>query len=290
MKKCLLFILVLVVSFCSINNNTYSYSSDKHDEYLEEVIFGGNRLNDKADEIIDLLNTASYLAIDFFNTSNKGENCIKKLNDNKVKYLPEINDIYYSSNPYHRQYTHRGWNHIYEDDKGNWKSRKIILQSTVNKLFNFKLSKDQLDRENQCNAFSALIYYVHIVGDHIHDYECSQYYEPRIQIPLSNVYEPYKAGQGSQDNNDSNVIYDLTKWLKILFKNQKGKHQYINVIQKLNSIYYELEKIRKQEGGLNTKDRRNAYEKYSEDIMEVLKLYVPLLLKDEEFYRSVVIR
>ena len=286
MKHRIMFIILFVIYVLFISSISFSYLRNEHDIYLKKVLFGNYEVSESnnAKLSIELLNNAVYLSVDYYSNNrdiNAGEESLKVLKNAKIKNLPNrVQDIDYSAfGDKHRRFTHKGWetyNYSSTELKnGHWSIRRKIFQSTVNKIFNFKLSNDKLDGNNKCNAVSQLAYYVHIISDHIYDYNKNNFYSANTQIELG----------GRKDGND--ILSELLKLLDILFESQKGKETYKALRNSLMTLNSELKIIQSQTGGLNTNERKREYQSYSLKIMNALKSYVPYLLREEEFFNLV---
>lgn len=159
--------VALIIQVCV---PVFAYDEQEHSAILESVLLGKkhnlNSYSKSTKKAIEALEEASSLMIDQFNHS-KSEELISLRK--KVNGLPAaIEEIDYSSNAIiHRKYTHRGWEDSsyenFEKKECHWQVRKSILQKTV-----FQLWTDDV-REGE--AFSKLVYYVHILGDYQYDRE-----------------------------------------------------------------------------------------------------------------------
>ena len=93
---------------------------------------------------------------------------------NFPKSMEEFN--FWDSPARHRYYTHRGWN-LGDEDKAHWSVRQQLLLNTIDKeLFSTEnviagFFSDVFQRDNyekkQRESFAILLYYVHILGDHL---------------------------------------------------------------------------------------------------------------------------
>ena len=279
---------------------------------MEYVIFGDEKYSDnhpgeKAD-VVKSLKYATYFCIDQFNYSkndknNKDDEKLAFLKGRHVPNLPNSvsDDINYTdSGSHHRYYTHRGWNHQYTKEqltKSHWNTRKQLLINTVKKefdpgFFNSVLSVFGNDKalavtehfDSKCEKFAELLYYIHILGDHIYDYE-------KLKKSGSTDDQPYTVKDmiiyigGSRD--DATVIHDLKECIDTLFSDNDRARL---MKEKLDRIEKEIDKIRYEEGrigGLNTVGRYKKYAKFAQDILDVLHKYIPDLLKNEAFFSRV---
>lgn len=307
MKKWIsIFFAVLFILCC--DNQTLAFSEEKHDDYLEQVLFGKDGYassNETAINTLEALKAACYLSIDQF--SGKGESQLDDLYSfhdasfgneqiNKVKkiipfykeyQLPSsIDQIDFKGNAYHRSCTHLGWDHEYDEDKANWKTRKTILLLTVNESFNFGLFSGWFGAFNtRCNSFCALLYYVHILGDTIEagekiyaDGKSGAYYTKKQQdkliIPLV-VFSP------SEKNPD--IIFELQKHSEILFAGQRLTGKMMHLKSRLSEIRYKIrEDITNQEIHYSAN-----YYKLANELMDILSETIPSLLRNESFFNTV---
>lgn len=175
MKRKLIAIIGVIIFLLQATPLAYAHNRTEHDKQLEKVLFGRDNYHasqpKKEQDAIEALKCAVYLCIDQFN--NSGEQELKTLKDYKVPNLPKkVADINFFGNYTHRKYTHLGWVPVMTPTEGNWSTRKEILLSTVNKVFDFGwtsgfsfLGITSLDYSEQCDAMAALLYYIHILGD-----------------------------------------------------------------------------------------------------------------------------
>lgn len=277
-------IAVVVLLFSIFPLSAFAYEAKEHDEYLEQVLFGDANFKDSQTETVKnkivMLEYASYLAID--QDRSEGEEKLEFLKEQKVKNLPELEDfdltgIFYGD---HRNYTHRGWDYIYiipkgeKHDKANWSVRKQLLCSTANKIFDFGLRNELFGNVcNQCNSFCALIYYIHILGDHI---ECKSYKVNDLTMPLAREH----VGKDNQD-----VFMEIKTHCEIIFSDQKDSATYISFMQELDDLAGKARTLAGMKGGI-TEANFGEYHSYSEELMELLKNYLPLLLENEDFFKS----
>ena len=262
--------LVLLLSDIPI---VRAYERKDHDQMTEDVLFKNFKVIDNDLACLDEINAiecAAYLAIDQFNENGQGDlNVLKAFG---VKKLPKLRDIDYpSSGAYHRRATHRGWTAeigVYDGEVlERWLLRKEILISTVEKIFDFK--GDEVKKDSFC----ALIYYIHILGDRIDD---TKYY-PNAEI--------MELG-GRTDEQD--IACELLKYIEILFEDQKHTHKYQHVVSELeisDSGIKEL--LQSQPSGLMSEETFEKYQKYADEIREVLTCNLPEMLKDEDFFSEV---
>ena len=274
-KKFSAVLLALVLLFSDISI-VRAYERKDHDQMTEDVLFKNFKVIDNDLACLDEINAiecAAYLAIDQFNENGQGDlNVLKAFG---VKKLPKLRDIDYpSSGAYHRRATHRGWTAeigVYDGEVlERWLLRKEILISTVEKIFDFK--GDEVKKDSFC----ALIYYIHILGDRIDD---TKYY-PNAEI--------MELG-GRTDEQD--IACELLKYIEILFEDQKHTHKYQHVVSELeisDSGIKEL--LQSQPSGLMSEETFEKYQKYADEIREVLTCNLPEMLKDEDFFSEVFYR
>lgn len=259
---------VVLIVFLIFSFSCFSHGADIHDEYFQKVLFGNNlQLSKNEQEKIKLLNYSTRIAVDQYNGS-----CERELNDlksNGIKTITSIKEIDFTSNSHHQRYTHRGWNFSYVTTTGNWDLRKQLMLDTTRKVFSFS-SNDKHD------AFTALMYYIHILGDHEGD-------------KISNSMDRIALG-GRTDRID--ILNELNLYIQILFKNQNteiicSKLQSLN--RKCTSLLrrtekgYEDRNVKRDVTELSEEEYK-MYQKYAKDILKILNEEIPILLKNEKWF------
>lgn len=286
MKKRIIALSLLLSLLVSCLPPAYAHNANEHDRILERVLLGGGgvpELSIDAENTLTALKNASYLAIDQYNKNGKEKlSDLQKLGINKLPR--DISEFDFSGNHTHRRYTHMGWDHSYISDRAEWrKSRKIMLLATVSNRFRFDVKlpgDDALSYDKLCNSFSALIYYVHILGDHEGDGTYTAYRKNKpIQMPLVRAHP-------GEDNPD--IIYELRKHIAILFRAQSGSPAYGGLMAELDSIGRAARKIEGSTGGINSEAKFREYYPYVEKTINALTKYVPILLKGEPFFQDVL--
>ncbi|SFG31053.1 DNA/RNA non-specific endonuclease [Oribacterium sp. WCC10] len=99
----------------------------------------------------------------------------------------------------------------------------------------------------------------------------------------SEVGIPFVVNNSSESNPD--LIYEVNKHLAVLFDDQKNSGIYNTMMGDINTIAYETRSI-----GTNGDNSASQYLKmknYEYQYYKTLKLYVPMLLRNEEFFKSV---
>ncbi len=213
---------------------------------------------------IAVLESASYLAIDQFNEN--GQYDLDTLKAYGVSGLPTLRDIdYTASGKTHRSCTHRGWDFEYGGlEEGRWKQRKQILLNTADAVFDFR------GNEKQKESFCAVIYYIHILGDLMDD----ESYKKKNGL----IMDP----GGRSDKAD--IIDELLKHFNVLFADQKSTHKYLFLTTRMGDYNTKLSKIVQSKGGINTDEKFALRQEYVKGLMELLPLYLPEMLKEEEFF------
>ncbi len=284
MKKRFVAFLAIIMILYAFPLSLLAYDADKHDDYLEKVLLGSNAeailKNKSAKEKMEMLEAASYLTID--QVQGKGETELKLLRKRKVSRVPKLSDIdltgiFLGS---HRNYTHRGWDYVYiipkgeKRDKANWPVRKKLLCSTVNKVFDFGFMNELFGKVcDKGNSFSALVYYIHILGDHIYNEE---YSVSDLTMPLART---------NADDNNQDVFWELKKHCEVLFKDQKSSQKYISFMQELDALADKARELAGSKGGISDKNF-GEYHQCAEDLMQLLEDYVPLMLAKEDFFEN----
>lgn len=270
-----------------MGSNVQAHDRSGHDADLEYVLFGNEQYKEShpaVSHVIQALEDAAYLCVDQFN--GHGQDDLDFLKSEKIPDLPEsIEAIDFTGNYAHRNYTHRGWNVLYPE-KSHWQERRAILLNTIEKeLFENDTPLDWFpwlsdvvygsgDNDEKIESFGVLIYYVHIIGDHL---EAEKYDALGYVAPLTNM----------NDRDNPGVIPDLIKYLEILFEEQKGSYTYSDFMQEMEVLQDRSDKLTGSTGGVNTEEKFEEYHKCANDLREVLSIYVPILLKNESYFYDV---
>lgn len=284
-KRLLLKVICLLILMGTLFNSftSYSYGTDEHDRILNRVLFGnefpslaGNKTNK-----LKAIDNASYLCVDQYNNSGKSELSFLRNTIGVKGIIKSISEINFSANYSHRKFTHQGWNYkythtlipntdIFEDV--NWDRRKKILLETCKKIFDFSFSPIGYDK--RCDAFSSMVYYVHLIGDY-QDMSESDYDKYKMNADKHPYMIPlYKR------NDSVNILNGLEDSFKTLFSSQKSDDNYRNL---LSPSLSEISKIKSR---LSLECSYEEFTKICEDLIDVLQKNVPDLLKKEEFFRK----
>ena len=273
------FCAMLLTILCMLTTGALAFGNSEHDAHLELVLFGDELFSQSqpADikAAIQSLKHASYLALDQYNGG--GQTQLDYLHSVKVSGIPRyIADFNFSGNSTHRSYTHRGWNFSYVIDKANWQVRKDLLIASSNKILDFGLLSNRLlGYDKRSESFAALLYYVHVLGDHLADKELNSREELRIPF----------AGHLGRDKYD--IIQELLPHFDVLFEQQKNGFQYSAFVNELKSINERVSALESSEGGINTQEKFVQRQEYAQKLLEVLGDYVPNLLKKEDYFSRV---
>ena len=239
---------------------------------LEKVLFPlyehDLKEDSNAKKALDALELASYLAIDQFG-ENKGADKLEQLRDYGVKGLPKtVNDPGYfisGGGVNHRKPTHRGWDYEFYsgtlNDYKTWKVRRPIIENTVDKFFDFNGDEKQKD------SFCAVIYYIHILGDHI-----GNSYDNRLNII-----------QLSKMKDEFGHLKEINDCISNLFSGQKLSNTYCRLKVKLTVLRTKA----RFNGEDDTKEKQNKVKKYARETLDCLQTYLPGLLKNTDFFYAV---
>lgn len=166
--------------------------------------------------------------------------------------------------------------------RGDYTLQMKFRKKTTEFVFDFDplagtLLGDVLGREynRKCKAFSSLVYYVHIIGDHL----------ARKSYKVDDIFIPMGMAHPSDINRD--VYYELQYHLGILFEDQSNSHKFMFFFRELETLAEEARHLAASSGGINTDDEFGAYHNNAEKLMELLYEYVPKMLKEEPFFNKV---
>lgn len=282
--------IAIVVILLSISISVVGFPRTDHDRHLREVFFGRyeNELNEKGRDLFSALKYASYLCIDQYNGGGKAEleELLKIPRKHWFKFMQfgkyypkDISEIDFTSNYAHRANTHLGWDYDYPnfDKEKNpdwltkrWPKRKNILLATVEAVFNFNPLPFSIKSERG-ERMSKLIYYVHLLGDHI-DFDNYQTYKNTLKniCPL-----------GGKSSDEVTIISELEEEIEALFGCDASE-----LIKELKNIDRELKNL-SYEGDAVSEADFSRYRGHSKKLLEVLSNHLPKLLRNQDFFSKV---
>jgi hypothetical protein len=215
------FLLLFCVSVCS------AHGLAGHNDEFFKILFGDNNkcLSAKAQYNFDLLCKAAFLTLDY-TTQDQGARFYADLKNSGVKGMVPLESISFSGNQYHQKYTHMGWESYYgAGNKGNWTGRKDILLKAVANICNFKT-----EEKIKNDAFAALVYEIHILGDHIGDMDATRYTRIRLVSELGyrgQVVNPTSDGPFNNPTLYTYMLYHIQR----LFREQKNTYEYNELVK-----------------------------------------------------------
>lgn len=298
MRKWIALVLVLIflIPCCAY---AHPYQVD-HDKELKYVLFGNEYklLPTDQNQAFQHIADAVAFCIDQFSVTETAKSKSKLYNDLKgAVSLPytfeevELQKDEFGRNvtgKTHRKYNHRGWEFSEYPLKGLWMKRQEIVRLTVNKVFFSNnggfLSFSWLPwnqgsssmYKKQVEAFCALLYYVHLLGDYLEATSYSS--EVQTLAPIS----------ASRDKKSPSIVGDLKdKYLPDLFPTQTGERLYKKMIGELEEIGNRADECLYAEGNIQTQEQFDAYHSCAEDLLEVLNDFIPELIRNEAFFTHV---
>lgn len=271
LKNYIFTLIVLFFSYTSI----FAHSEGQHINDMYEILFGDLSFS-RSNPSFQLLRQATTLTLDQY---KEGQNIDKYnfLKENGVPYIPELDKLTYSASPStHQRYTHLGWNFVYIDKRGNWEQRKLMLVSTVNHVFKFKETE-----KIKADSFAALLYEIHILGDHIGDKQSTS--NTRIKLCSEKGYKGELVSPTSDGPfNNATLITYMIYHSERLFRGQKSTKEYKALINFLHS---------KKDAFLQTEITANNYDatvrRLAKEIKAEMIKYIPTLLRREAFFTRV---
>ena len=294
MKKNILVCLLLFFLFLELANSKDTFRDNRgtkgHADDISLLLTGrqyySNSGNHRLFPILTGLAHIMYLTVDSTHRANdpsQGANnvnqAIRYLNENKtslkIERIPNLNEFLTPGGSYHGEYTHLGWSHKYSDEtQRKFNVRKEILRDALEKQFNFFPLIGQ--NRQKLDSFAALLYYVHILGDH----EDNTLTTARTRLPIRSLNEqdliindrniPIRWERNESGIPNTTIIAELNSHLRILFRDQLNTIYFNNLINGIN-------------GYLPDDQQEKA-----RWLLRVLFDNVPLLLRQESFARDFV--
>lgn len=289
-KKKISVLFVIIYAICQFPVAIAHQSEDDHYKDIESVLFGNKATiilsNADKKKMVRHLEYAASLALDQFN----GYKAIllEDLKQYGVPNLPaQITDKlesggfdFSASGQTHRQYTHLGWTKSYDEEHiaANWPLRRQMMVNTVKKILNS-------DNEEICDAFAAILYYIHVIGDLQND---SSRTERDQVIPLIEkrgmsdifVYHPNK-----------DIFIELYHYFPILFDqkiNKTYKSYYTSMMRDIKNLYSRAKQTMKENSEQDKKNYDNnltpdQLDSFSKELLNIIKKYLPTLLEQTYF-------
>ncbi len=302
MRKRIVAVFLLLVF---VMGSVPAFAHDKqeeHDKDLKYALFDsrGKVLSGDEKLIFNAIADAAALTIDQFSTNDSlrwKEGTYNELQDDLQRLgLPVLtvsfDDLNLNSRVAadgknitantHRRYTHLGWNYKNYPNKEFWAKRKQVLLHTVNwTLFNDKaffsrvpwLSGVIYSPSEQCDAFCAMVYYIHILGDHI---------EGNIPEKLTDLEPLIQYTSLSTPG----IITELKEQFDIVFIAQKDSWTYAAMMEELSDLEIKAEHNCGMWGAVDTIEKCTINQKYAEKLLDILAAYLPKLLKNEPFFST----
>lgn len=270
LNKCLLCIYVLFMWATPIAS---AHGEGGHNNDLKDILFeGGRSLSQRGQKNFRMLCEAAYLTLDFYNGHDKAKQYLDDLRKNGVKGLPkDVSEIdYKDSFKQHQRFTHMGWNYDYGiKDSAKWETRKKILINTVQHIGKFN-KRERIKIE----AFAALVYDLHILGDHIGDREGSKNYRVRLTSEPGYKGQVVSPTSDGPFNNPTLFVY-LLYHTQRLFREERGTFEYEQLLNFLD---------KNKDYGEDKVDY-SEIQKFAEETKVALQQYIPGLLKREKFFQ-----
>jgi len=251
LKKYLLSILFILINVTVVFSKPTDSNGSSHNDDISRLLTGkpylSNSGNHKLIVFLVGLGNIVYLTVDSTHNSD-GEStyvvneAVKYLTDKqkelKIDKIPNAKEFLTPGGPTHGEYTHLGWDHQYAPDTlKKWLIRKEILRDFLGKHFNFGLNDNSdIIKPSKRDSLAALIYYVHILGDH--EYDSITTNRTRLPIKSLNEQDNLKFDIITRWENNKNgtpttaILPELKKHLKILFEDQKGSSTYYSKLLK----------------------------------------------------------
>lgn len=248
-----------------------AFERKDHDKLMLEILFNQHEYayqDVSVEDDISAITSACYLTIDQFNSY--GQKYLDELISYGVKDIPsQVSEIGYSaSGRNHRDYTHRGWDFAYAGEmKTKWPIRQTIMLNTVGTVFDFGKN------EKQKEAFCELLYYIHILGDHLDDESYTISNGRKIDVG------------GRHDKND--IVHKLLDAFPTLFEDQVQTHKYRSLTSNLRSLNNSFDELVNSPGGIDSEEKFEKYKQLTLDLTRILSLYLPKMLKEEPFFNQV---
>lgn len=305
MRKVISVLLIIVLVGTCVSCAFAHDDQNEHDKDLKQALFGNRdkQLVGEEKTAFQAIADAAAVTIDQFSPNDtlqwkKGtyDNLQNELSDLGVQTIgidfkdldlnihvwdnvknAEAKNITANS---HRRFTHMGWKYKRYPNEEFWKRRKSVLLQTANEvLFTRKATFSRIpllsgliyQPSEQCEAFCAVVYYIHILGDHI---------EGDIPDKLTDLEPLIQYTSFSTPG----IITELMEQLRVLFPNQTSTRVFSMLMQDLTDLRIEVEDNCGMWGSVDTVEKCRENQKYAKKLLEILATHLPLLLQREPFF------
>lgn len=284
------FILLLLLCAAMPAAGYAHNSAGEHWKDIRYVLFGDENYSGKdadAKKKRQAIEYASQICIDQFGGFQAKRLELLKMRVGGLSAY-KIEDLNLDATPNnHREYTHLGWTYEYASDSRNkhwkdktWPARQEMFRKTVEGIFNFNGMPGFLDPlfecDPRCDRFCALVYYVHLLGDHI-EFTSFTYHHTTDGKMGKDRLIPLGSPRGLC------LISEIIDLLAILFPDQDTselkrelEEAKLNICAILNSP----EKLKTDHGFAE-------YTSVAKEVREILHRHLPRLLANEDFFRKV---
>ena len=164
LKKCLASFLIVASSFLQ-PIATFACNEDLTETYTTQLLFGDKASQYATAEEMKMLLDAVYLCGE--QHDGLGREKHTNLTTKKVLFLPSFSELDIKEEDLSKC-AHNSWDYECLENKKAQSNRKKVLQRTVNTVFDFGIINNIFGSSSgQCDDFSALLYYTHILSDYI---------------------------------------------------------------------------------------------------------------------------
>lgn len=295
-KRMFLLVLVVIMHF-SLSTYALAHPDQaQHYEDIEKVLFGkkvvfGYGMNRHSTlfhgrALNALLNIEYAVAIACDQYKGEYSAQLESLSEYGVPDLPpDVNQTkdeherginYIASAKTHRSFTHRGWTYDYQPSSSiaNWPVRKELVYNTACVAFGEEYVDDK-----ELDAFCALLYYTHLLGDHMEDSKM------KGNGLIISLVEPGAAKRTPPENVD--MFFELDYYLSVLFDDKKDDETYKTMMMKLRDLREITRKTSNSTNRFQKPEDMELYHQYVHDLHQILYTYVPRLIEREDFFNTV---
>lgn len=141
---------------------------------------------------------------------------------------------------------------------------------------------------DECNSFSAFLYYLHILGEYeeiLDDLRKSNATSTRVSELGADVVPLAKSHPSDQA---PDLFWELEKHLPVIFSAQEdsGSQVYDSMMREIRNIARDARNFTKTEYAI-TSDNAEGYYVYAEKLICVLKKHIPRLLQHTDYFTDV---
>ena len=108
----------------------------------------------------------------------------------------------------------------------------------------------------------------------------------KIILYCSYIYLLLIITRQHENADNPNLITELQGHLQVLFTSKSNTRNYRSLMQDLQNLWNISDSVVNTDGEVNTPEKFNVYHQCAIDLLTTLSIYIPGMLKNEDFFKS----